>query len=275
MLDTPITPSRRSRRARGVGAAGHASGATAGAAVRPRRAVAGVLARRLAQRCGARGRAADRGRRHLRGGVDAAEGGTHLRARRRPGSAACAPPVPAASPSTTTSRCRPSYDPARRWPLRVQLHGGVDRQNPEEGRRRRANRLPGGDAADRRPPVRLGRVGVVARVRRSTTSSRCVDRVKRQYNVDESQHLSDRHLGWRHRRVLPGDARADAVVGGAAAHRPPRRAGQSLHRRRRRAVRVEPGEPAVLRRQRHARSAVPGGARRAVSRGARHGRRRR
>ena len=36
-----------------------------------------------------------------------------------------------------------TYDPARRWPVRVQLHGGVVRQDPEEGRRRRGQRLPG------------------------------------------------------------------------------------------------------------------------------------
>ena len=78
-----------------------------------------------------------------------------------------------------------TYDPARRWPLRVQLHGGVDRQNPEEGRRRRANRLPGepqivahpfgwSDAAWWHAPQVDNILSLV-------------DRVKRQYNVDESQ----------------------------------------------------------------------------------------
>ena len=35
------------------------------------------------------------------------------------------------------------YDPGRPWPVRVQLHGGVDRQDPEEGRKRRENRIRG------------------------------------------------------------------------------------------------------------------------------------
>ncbi|MGD9905865.1 MAG: PDZ domain-containing protein [Vicinamibacterales bacterium] len=78
-----------------------------------------------------------------------------------------------------------SYDPSRRWPLRVQLHGGVDRRNPEDGRRRRANRLPGepqliahpyawGDVAWWHGPQVTNVVGLV-------------DRIKRQYNVDESR----------------------------------------------------------------------------------------
>lgn len=76
------------------------------------------------------------------------------------------------------------YDPGRAWPLRVQLHGGVDRQNPEEGRRRRGNRLPGepqlvvhpfgwADAAWWHAPQVENILSLV-------------DRVKRQYNVDES-----------------------------------------------------------------------------------------
>ena len=80
--------------------------------------------------------------------------------------------------------------------------------------------------------------------------------------------LFDRHLGRCHRRLFPGHARADAVVVGAAAHRPPRGAGQSVDRGRRRPVRLEPRQPAVLHRQRGARSAVSRGAGRAVPRGA-------
>jgi poly(3-hydroxybutyrate) depolymerase len=83
-----------------------------------------------------------------------------------------------------------AYDPARRWPLRLQLHGGVDRQNPEEGRRRRANRLPGGTPQIVVHPFGWGesawwhasQVGNILTL---------LDRVKRQYNVDESQiHLT-------------------------------------------------------------------------------------
>ncbi|MGE0360301.1 MAG: PDZ domain-containing protein [Vicinamibacterales bacterium] len=78
-----------------------------------------------------------------------------------------------------------SYDPARKWPVRVQLHGGVDRPRPEEGRRRRPNRLPGepqivihpfawGEVAWWHGPQVENVLGLV-------------DRVKRQYNVDESR----------------------------------------------------------------------------------------
>ncbi len=77
------------------------------------------------------------------------------------------------------------YDPARKWPVRVQLHGGVDRQDPEEGRRRRDNRIAGepqiyihpfgwADAAWWHGPQVENIVSLL-------------DRVKRQYNVDESR----------------------------------------------------------------------------------------
>lgn len=78
-----------------------------------------------------------------------------------------------------------SYDPARQWPLRVQLHGGIMRQNPEEGRRRRGNRIPGEPQLVVHPfgwsesawwhPSQVDNILTL------------VDRVKRQYNVDESQ----------------------------------------------------------------------------------------
>lgn len=77
------------------------------------------------------------------------------------------------------------YDPARKWPMRVQLHGGVDRQNPEEGRRRRGNRIQG------EPQIYVHPFGWsesawwhVSQVDNILTLA---DRVKRQYNVDESQ----------------------------------------------------------------------------------------
>lgn len=77
------------------------------------------------------------------------------------------------------------YDPARPWPVRVQLHGGVDRQDPEEGRRRRDNRIRGesqiyvhpfgwADAAWWHAPQVDNILSLI-------------DRVKRQYNVDESR----------------------------------------------------------------------------------------
>ena len=77
------------------------------------------------------------------------------------------------------------YDPARRWPVRVQLHGGVDRQNPEEGRRRRGNRIPG------EPQIVLHPFGwgESAWWHGSQVDNilSLVDRVKRQYNVDEAR----------------------------------------------------------------------------------------
>ncbi len=77
-----------------------------------------------------------------------------------------------------------TYDPSRRWPVRVQLHGGVDRQNPEEGRRRRANRLPG------EPQIVVHPFGWAEaawwHAPQVDNILALVDRVKRQYNVDES-----------------------------------------------------------------------------------------
>jgi hypothetical protein len=77
------------------------------------------------------------------------------------------------------------YDPARPWPVRVQLHGGIMRQNPEEGRRRRGNRIPG------EPQIVIQPFGWNEaawwhgpQVENILT---LVDRVKRQYNVDESR----------------------------------------------------------------------------------------
>jgi poly(3-hydroxybutyrate) depolymerase len=77
-----------------------------------------------------------------------------------------------------------TYDPSRRWPLRIQLHGGVDRQNPEEGRRRRANRLPG------EPQIVAHPFGWSEaawwHAPQVDNILALVDRIKRQYNVDES-----------------------------------------------------------------------------------------
>ncbi|MEZ5290008.1 MAG: PDZ domain-containing protein [Vicinamibacterales bacterium] len=79
-----------------------------------------------------------------------------------------------------------AYDPARKWPLRVQLHGGVDRQNPEEGRRsRRRNPLAG------EPQIVIEPFGwgdsAWWHVSQVDNILNLVDKVKRQYNVDESQ----------------------------------------------------------------------------------------
>ncbi len=77
------------------------------------------------------------------------------------------------------------YDPARAWPVRVQLHGGIMRQNPEEGRRRRGNRLPG------EPQIVIQPFGwneaAWWHAPQVENILALVDRVKRQYNVDESR----------------------------------------------------------------------------------------
>lgn len=77
------------------------------------------------------------------------------------------------------------YDPARPWPVRVQLHGGITRQNPEEGRRRRGNRIPG------EPQIVIHPFGwnesAWWHASQVDNIVALVDRVKRQYNVDESR----------------------------------------------------------------------------------------
>lgn len=78
------------------------------------------------------------------------------------------------------------YDPARPWPVRVQLHGGVMRQDPEEGRRRRGQRLPPGE-----PQIVVEPFAWAESAWWHTTQVdnvlALVDRVKRLYNVDESR----------------------------------------------------------------------------------------
>ncbi len=77
------------------------------------------------------------------------------------------------------------YDPSRPWPVRVQLHGGVDRQDPEEGRRRRDNRIKG------EPQIYLHPFGWADAAwwhgPQVDNILSLIDRVKRQYNVDESR----------------------------------------------------------------------------------------
>ena len=77
------------------------------------------------------------------------------------------------------------YDPSRAWPVRVQLHGGVDRQDPEEGRRRRDNRIKG------EPQIYVHPFGWADAAwwhgPQVDNILSLVDRVKRQYNVDETR----------------------------------------------------------------------------------------
>jgi predicted esterase len=84
----------------------------------------------------------------------------------------------------TTIDIPETYDPARRWPVRVQLHGGVSR--PLEGR----------------PPRRYGLVSSVPEIQAHPSGwtdaqwwqsnqveniLKVLDRLKREYNVDESR----------------------------------------------------------------------------------------
>ncbi len=90
---------------------------------------------------------------------------------------------------------------------------------------------------------------------RSTTSCACLRDIKAPLQRRRIAHLSDRHFGRRHRRLLPGDARTDAVVRGAPVQRQHRRPAQPLDWRRR-ALRQQSGQQAALHRQRRAGSAL-------------------
>jgi hypothetical protein len=77
------------------------------------------------------------------------------------------------------------YDPARRWPVRVQLHGGIGRPEPRDGTRAAANPVRGENAiyaypsgwADA-PWWRLNQLQNILTL---------IDYIKRRYNVDESR----------------------------------------------------------------------------------------
>ena len=80
------------------------------------------------------------------------------------------------------------YDPARSWPLRVTLHGGVGREAPGPGDpapRPLTNRIPGTSEIVIHPRAWGGSewwtAGQVENI------GRLLDRVKRDYNVDESR----------------------------------------------------------------------------------------
>jgi poly(3-hydroxybutyrate) depolymerase len=77
------------------------------------------------------------------------------------------------------------YDPSRAWPVRVQLHGGVVRQDPEGGRRRRGNRIAGEPQIVVHPFAWADSAWWHAS--QVDNILWLVDRVKRQYNVDESR----------------------------------------------------------------------------------------
>jgi dienelactone hydrolase len=80
------------------------------------------------------------------------------------------------------------YDPARAWPVRVSLHGGVGRDAPGPGdapARPLANRIPG--AAEIVVHPRAWSVSQWWNAGQVDNIRRLVERVKRDYNVDESR----------------------------------------------------------------------------------------
>ena len=80
------------------------------------------------------------------------------------------------------------YMPARRWPLRVMLHGGVGRPAPAEGGeppRPLTNRIPGGGEIVLHP--RSWAEAEWWKHDQVTNVLALVDRLKRRYNVDESR----------------------------------------------------------------------------------------
>jgi poly(3-hydroxybutyrate) depolymerase len=81
-----------------------------------------------------------------------------------------------------------SYDPAKPWPMRVSLHGGVSRQPPANGEapaRPLTNRMPGGDELVLHPRGWLDAEWWKPVAVRNLLN--VIDRVKRDYNVDESR----------------------------------------------------------------------------------------
>lgn len=81
------------------------------------------------------------------------------------------------------------YDPARKWPLRVQLHGGVGRPAPPAGepagRPLSNNRIPGESQIYVHPRSWAG--SEWWRANQVDNISNLVDAVKRKYNVDEAR----------------------------------------------------------------------------------------
>ena len=79
------------------------------------------------------------------------------------------------------------YDPTRKWPLRVQLHGGVSRPYPRPGEPGRSfnNRIPGDSQIYLHPRAWEGTEWW--RGNQVDNIFALVDAVKRKYNVDESQ----------------------------------------------------------------------------------------
>jgi len=77
------------------------------------------------------------------------------------------------------------YDPARPWPVRVQLHGGIGRSEPQDPHQQRPNRIAG------EPQLYLFPQGWADaewwHPNQVANILALVDRLKRSYNVDESR----------------------------------------------------------------------------------------
>ena len=144
-----------------------------------------------------------------------------------------------------------SYDPARRQQVRIQLHGGVSRE--DNG--------PRGD----------GTIGALAGAEQIyiipyawrdapwwgdeqiANLRTLLDKVKRTYNVDENRVARCRRLRRRNRRVLRRDARHDAVCELPVAQRV--RHGAAVGRRRR-SLPEQSSQQAILHRQRRPGSVI-------------------
>ena len=155
-----------------------------------------------------------------------------------------------------------SYDPARKWPLRVQLHGGIGRPSPNAVR-------PGQDpdADGSSPPNRIaGEPQIYAHpsgwadaqwwdAEQVENILRLVDTLKRRYNVDESRiyltGISDGGTGVYYlamKSPTTGRRTCRSTAASPCSGTPPRR--------RRRALRQQPHRRAAVHRERRAGSAV-------------------
>ena len=125
------------------------------------------------------------------------------------------------------------YDPAGAGRCACSCTAASARPAPERGAARaaeaarRAAESHRRRAADLRPPERLGRCASGGTRSQVENILRVVAEVKAKLQRRRVAHLSDRHLGRRHRRLLLRAARADAVVVDSAAQRQHRRAAQS------------------------------------------------
>ena len=169
----------------------------------------------------------------------------------------------------------PNTRPSSRWALRVQLHGGVNRQIAgDRSAARRSKKTTRRRAAARRASDGGGRrTAFPARAqiyvfpsgsadaawwhatpgRQHPARRRSPEAALQRRRVADLPH---RHLRRRHRRLLHGDEGPDRVVGVPAAQRQHQGARQPGAARRRRALCRQPRQPPVLHRQRRTRSAV-------------------